>query len=242
MSRGKLSGPPEVFVWHTVTLKASMAWRGKSASLCALLDALEVENMKHAGLDNGRLMATYNQLVQFGMRRNSIRGAIREGIRRGLLRLTEHGRNPTTGKGILSRYRLTYLPTVDAPPTDEWKRYLVAKSLPGAQSRKPSTEDATEPVTEATPGEIEKPSSSAKNRVANPLPRASIESATSLYISEGSARWRPAPSGFRLADERGWDVDKIEAEISLFIAACERNPAAASEADKAWRSWVETRG
>lgn len=89
----KLLGPPvgAAWVWLPAELLASDAWRGASIHCRRLLDFLWIENCNHAGRENGRLQATYNQLERFGLQRRRIKGAIEEAARRGLVEVTRKG-------------------------------------------------------------------------------------------------------------------------------------------------------
>jgi hypothetical protein len=120
----KKLGPPEgeAWVWHSLILKSSMAWRTKSINLGRLLDFLEIEHMKHAGQQNGQLVAPYDQLVKFGIGRRFILPAILEGEEHRLIEV-DHGLCMANGTRAPSRFRLTYLPANEEPATDEWKRY-----------------------------------------------------------------------------------------------------------------------
>lgn len=122
--------PPdgEPWVWHTLALLSSPAWRERSVSCMRLIDFLEIEHLQHGGNENGSLVAPYSQLVQFSISRRLISGAIREAERRGLVDV-ERGGKKGTAMTELSRYRLTYLWTKSRKgglwdwhaPTDEWK-------------------------------------------------------------------------------------------------------------------------
>jgi len=80
------------------------------------------EQVNHAGYENGHLYATYDQLVELGIRRSSIRPAIQELIECGLVVRTDLG-----GYGSTGQYQLTFLPTVDpfsgyyVPPKRKFK-------------------------------------------------------------------------------------------------------------------------
>ena len=86
--------------------------------------------MKHGGVENGSLVAPYNQLEEFGIGRRLINNSIIEAERRGLINVERGGR-----RGVvlteLSRFRLTYYWTrlrVQGlwdwyPPTDNWRKY-----------------------------------------------------------------------------------------------------------------------
>jgi hypothetical protein len=135
--RRDVAGPPdgEAWIWHTITLRASLAWRGKSAELALILEFLELEYLRSAGQENGVLVAPYDDLVQFGLRRAKIRPAIDEGVARKLIVAERRGRDFNTGKRLPTFYRLTYLPSPKVTeggavewhsPTDDWKRYAPA--------------------------------------------------------------------------------------------------------------------
>ena len=110
-----------------------MAWRGRSPELTLILEFLELEYLRSAGTENGVLLAPYDDLVRFGVRRANIKAAINEGVMRKLLVAERRGREFNTGKRLPTLYRLTYLPSqqrVDNgaveqhAPTDDWKRYV----------------------------------------------------------------------------------------------------------------------
>jgi hypothetical protein len=121
--QGKIHRPPkgEPWVWLTRELLRSDAWRNRGINCARLLDFLMIEHMNHAGTENGKLAATYDQLVVYGLTRSEIRSAIEEAETLGLLRFKRGGR--WAGTNQPSRYRLTFLPSRDhLPPTNEWKQ------------------------------------------------------------------------------------------------------------------------
>lgn len=125
-SSGQLSGrarkmrsPPkgEPWVWMTRELLASSTIASLSKTGRRLLDFLLIEHMNHAGTENGDLIATKEQLINFGMSRRLIPEAIREVEFAGLIRVQ---RGVACG-GVKSPnfYRLTFLRTrtFHRPPT-----------------------------------------------------------------------------------------------------------------------------
>lgn len=122
--------PPEgeTWVWHTMGLLASPAWRGQSINCRRLIDFLELEHLSHGGNENGSLVAPYSQLVQAGISRRLIKGVIAEAEARGLISC-EKGARRGLAMSDLSRYRLTYFWTKQRVnglwdwllPTDNWK-------------------------------------------------------------------------------------------------------------------------
>lgn len=117
-------GPPkdEPWSWLTRELLESDAWRGQSVHCFRLLTFLLLDHMANSGLENGRLMATYDQLGTFGISRRKINGAITEAEQRGLVKVDHGGRWNMTNRP--SRFRLTfYADHRGAPATNDWKRY-----------------------------------------------------------------------------------------------------------------------
>ena len=128
----KVSGPPkgQPWVWRTPELLTSPAWRSQSINCRRLIEFLEVEHMHHAGLENGYLFATYDQLVEWGVTRRLVHETITQAERLGLIECHRGGRKGFT-KTHLSRFRLTYLASQEvneqgqkyyAASTDEWQR------------------------------------------------------------------------------------------------------------------------
>jgi hypothetical protein len=115
--------PP--FVQHRLVMLESAAWRSLNDAAKKLLDRLEVELMRQwtggEGNKNGALVCTYQDFFSYGIRRSSIPGAIQLATGSGLLEVTQQGRFIGNRKWP-SQYRLTYLPTKDAAPTDEWRK------------------------------------------------------------------------------------------------------------------------
>lgn len=119
----KIWGPPkgEPWAWLTTELLASPAWRQRSINTIRLIDFLLIEHRNHAGLENGNLMATYDQLVEYGLTRSEIKAAIFEAEFLGLVKVTYEG-GRYAGNNQPSTYRLTFYAGRDgSPATNEWK-------------------------------------------------------------------------------------------------------------------------
>ena len=69
--RKKLRQAPEgeAWVWLTRDLLESPAWNALSPNARKFIDFLLIEYMAHAGFENGALVATYDQLAEFGLSR-----------------------------------------------------------------------------------------------------------------------------------------------------------------------------
>ena len=106
--------------WVPIELLASPAWRSMSVNCRKLMDFLIIEHNNHAGLENGHLMATYNQLTTYGLTRRKIREAIDQAKFLGLIR--HEPRGLWKGQNCLSVYTLTFYPDHEGTaPTNEWK-------------------------------------------------------------------------------------------------------------------------
>jgi len=139
-SSGKLSkaerkyiGPPDGEPWAFMprALLMSDAWRGMTSHCRKLIDFLLVDHANNAGRENGRLQATYNQLVVAGLGRKHISRAIREAENRGLIEvMVTGGLFGADARKTASRYRLTWIGTLNphTQRTNEWKRFKKNRS------------------------------------------------------------------------------------------------------------------
>lgn len=117
--RGEGQGPPkgEPWVWLTAELMRSPAWRARSEFAVKLLEFLMVDHMAHAGYGNGALLATYDQLVAWGIPRKYIKATIDEVEDLGLVTVINRGRLKEA-----STYELTWLPNPDRlKPINSWR-------------------------------------------------------------------------------------------------------------------------
>lgn len=116
----------EPFTRRPIEMLCSPAYRALSLSGRRLLDWLEIELCRHGGKDNGRLIATYDQLVEYGIHRHSIGAAMRETMALGVLVITERGRAGNAADRRPNLFRLPYLPTNEGErwigPTNEWRK------------------------------------------------------------------------------------------------------------------------
>ncbi len=119
----------EPFVQITFELMNSPSWRAKSISCSKLLDFLMLEHMAHKGMENGNLLATYNQLEQFGIARNCINKTIQEAENLGLVIAERKGRQ-ARNKNYCTCFKLTFLPhsfhnekgvKMYSEPSNDWR-------------------------------------------------------------------------------------------------------------------------
>jgi len=109
-----------IFVPHRLELVLSPAWRLAPVPLRRLLERLEIEHMRHGGFKNGALYVSYAQLQAAGISRRKISALTLLGESLGLLEVLRQ-LEPLGDLRGPSSYRLTYLQTKSAAPTDEWK-------------------------------------------------------------------------------------------------------------------------
>ncbi len=114
----------EQFGWYPLELMESEPFRALSPNSRRLLDRLVIEHLHHGGVENGRLMATHDQLRDYGLTASSIREAIDECVAFGLIRVKLGGRWAGTNRP--NRYRLTWIGWIDGDgfaqnPTNKWK-------------------------------------------------------------------------------------------------------------------------
>lgn len=163
---------------HRLKLLVSPAWRHRPIPLAKILERIEIEHMRHAGRENGHLIVSYDQLVEHGVSRRTIRGSIDLGVALGLLEVRQSGewagdvRTP-------NMYRLTYLPEKDRKaPTDEWEgiendkaSVLIAEYQNGLSKKQtPSARTCTPPVPKPA---VNTPSTSAKT-CKSPVPKRTL--------------------------------------------------------------------
>jgi len=137
MRKSTIGGPPagEPFCWYTREMLLSAAFREASINCRRFINALEVENMSHAGTENGNLKMPYNQLVRsWHIPRRLIRQTIDEAVERGLIEETR-GFRLWYAKSMPTKFRLTFRPTREGTPpqwkpaTNEWRRYRTPENL-----------------------------------------------------------------------------------------------------------------
>jgi hypothetical protein len=121
MRRSWLDDTDGGWIAHRLVLLVSPAWQARPKPLAGILERLEIEHMRHAGLENGNLIVSYDQFVAFGVSRKIIRAAEVCGRALGLIEAV-HSEESIGGVRAPNRYRLTYVPEKGKrAPTDEWQ-------------------------------------------------------------------------------------------------------------------------
>jgi hypothetical protein len=110
------------FTWQLIEMLESPAHRVLSLSARRLLNRIEIEHAHHGGRDNGRLPVTFDDFERFGIDRHAIAPAVRETGALGFIQVTERGRAGNAEYRTPNKFRLTYLPTISAGPTDDWRK------------------------------------------------------------------------------------------------------------------------
>jgi hypothetical protein len=111
----------------------SPAWEAASYLQQAMVFALVRELGERGGKRNGNLIFTNQDWEEWGLSRRHIKRNLIAIRALGFVAYTA-GRPGLKGYGIARRYRLTFLPILDAdgkneaePPTDEWARFKTAE-------------------------------------------------------------------------------------------------------------------
>jgi hypothetical protein len=127
--KGRRTGAPpqgESWIWHTLELRRSKAWQGRSIGCIKLIEFLELEHLQHGANENGQLVAPYSQLEAFGISRRTINAAILEAESRGLIRVDRGGLKGRT-LSELNRFTLTYAWTIRLKSVPERTPYQCHK-------------------------------------------------------------------------------------------------------------------
>jgi hypothetical protein len=110
------------FAPRLIEMLESPTYRVLSLSARRVLDRIEIELGHHGGQDNGRLPVTYQNFEDYGVHRHAIGPALAECQALGFVEITQKGRAGNGEWRAPNLLRLTYRPTKNEPPTDEWKR------------------------------------------------------------------------------------------------------------------------
>jgi len=141
MNKIKVREP--AYVKRRRELMESPAWGALTLAAIRVLERLEIELMKHAGKNNGRLIVTYDQFVEYGVRRMSIASAIKLLVDVGLLEVPRKGWRSAGRDRRPAMYRITYYAANGEPASDEWKSYRPSVASIANYTIFPSSENAT---------------------------------------------------------------------------------------------------
>jgi hypothetical protein len=100
----------------------SPALRVRSQALVLIMHRIEAEHMAHGAAENGNLVVTRRQFEKWGIHRDAIAPASREGEALGFFEI-RRGHAGVGGNGKANRFRLTYVNDKHrVAPTHEWQR------------------------------------------------------------------------------------------------------------------------
>jgi hypothetical protein len=113
------------WVSYQRSMVASPALRVLSQGAVRVMHRLEDEHMAHGGAENGRLIVTHDQFVEWGVHHNAVAPAIRELVALGFVEITEKGCAGNENHRRATKYRLTYVNSKSREqPTHEWSRIM----------------------------------------------------------------------------------------------------------------------
>lgn len=85
-----------------------------------VLRRIMIEDLRHAGKDNGHLIVTYGNLLKCGLHNRASAKGFRQLEAVGIVELIR-GRAGTGNTNAPTKIRLTFLPAYGKPATDEWR-------------------------------------------------------------------------------------------------------------------------
>ncbi len=119
---GKESGDSsQRWQWLTIELMESAAFTTLSANANRAFFRIIIQHTAHAALENGNLIVTHPQFVQYGVTGEYVADALDELEYKGLIKV-QRGR-AGTGVAHPNRFTLTFVGDFEgAPATNEWRR------------------------------------------------------------------------------------------------------------------------
>jgi hypothetical protein len=122
--RKKIGGQSGQRAWLAREALESPAYRALSLSGHRILARIQLEQLYHAGKENGRLPVTFQDFEHYGVHRHAIAPAIREVAALGFIRMTQQGRAGNAEFRSPNKFALTHLPTEGGrvAATDDWRQ------------------------------------------------------------------------------------------------------------------------
>jgi hypothetical protein len=110
---------PAFIMTRLVMLDSPAYWALKPIE-ARMLAVIEIEHMRHGGVENGRLIVTRRQFEKRGVPLKAIAPGLRALEILGFIEITERGAAGIGEHAQAHRFRLTY---VQPKPTDEWRKH-----------------------------------------------------------------------------------------------------------------------
>jgi hypothetical protein len=108
------------FVMTRLVMLDSVAYWALKPIERTILAVIEIEHMRHGGVENGRLIVTRRQFEKRGIPRHAIAPSLRALEALGFIEITERGAAGIGEHAQAHRFRLTY---VQPNPSDEWRKF-----------------------------------------------------------------------------------------------------------------------
>jgi hypothetical protein len=101
----------------------SPAYRILSRAAHQVMARIEIELRRHGGRDNGKLVVTFDDFIEYGLDRHAIAPAIRELEALGFIRVTERGRAGNAEYRSPNKFYLTFANERDGKePPHDWRK------------------------------------------------------------------------------------------------------------------------
>ena len=120
--RRKAHKPDEAnpaFIMTRLVMLDSVAFWALRPNERTVLSVIEIEHMRHGGVENGRLIVTRRQFEKRGIHKDAIAPSLRALETLGFIEI-ERGAAGVGDQAQAHRFRLTY---VQPNPTDEWRKH-----------------------------------------------------------------------------------------------------------------------
>jgi hypothetical protein len=203
----------EFYTSRPVELIASPALRVLSKTAHLALLRIELELRQHAGRQNGKLIVTKQQFVEFsGVHPRLVAPALRELEALGIIIITERGRGGNAEHRQPNRFRLNYLcGAVDDQevPTNGWKRY---KTLVEAEQIAQAARAAKDPERVAYGRKTGHKRNISRDHLVYPVPGPLSVPETAKFSGPLSVPTGPGPLSVPTSDISGGGGD--EADVS----------------------------
>jgi len=199
--RPKTHKPDEAnpaFIMARLVMLDSVAFWALKPIEVRILAVIEIEHMRHGGVENGNLIVTRRQLEKRGIWKMAIAPGLRALAALGFIEIMERGAAGVGDNAQAHRFRLTY---VQPDPTDEWRKHYDATranaeaeaaranadvrarqlGLRGAQKQNAGPGNETGKVPETRPGPIQTEVKMASIGLENET-GTGLENETTIYI------------------------------------------------------------